>query len=319
MCVFRQGGAGKVGSWQRWRSHQGPASTVALGQAGPKLVRSESGSVVFSRICNVSHRTSSEPPPGGNVYGVSTWEYPNGGETSIYFDHRAFPDRDRLGSNRGVRGEAADPERSRAEAARRARARVRRMARMAELRYMWTLTFPDAGCHDLGEAVKLLTGWLKGRRHDVAGPGREFFGGEYVAVPELHPGGHGYHWHLLTNRRVPFQALQVSWTAHLLRNGYGDGRGHVRVHYKLFDSAKQAASYAAKYVSKTFDREGIPLGTHRYRVGDSLGKLIPRYGLVYCRDIHDAVAELFGDVLPEGARVFVKPRDGIPESAWVGW
>jgi hypothetical protein len=225
----------------------------------------------------------------------------------VYTDHRAFPDEDRLSRRRGVRGEAEHPGRSRAEAVRRARTKVRRLARSEGFRYMVTLTFPGVGVHYLEDAKRSLAGWMHGRRHDGRGGARHLFAGRYVAVPERHR-SHGWHWHVLTDRRIPVEALRASWSAH---NG-----ARSRTHHKHFGDARAASAYAAKYVSKAM--EGTALGRHRYLVGDGCGQPVPDYELVLAGDVYEAVW-LAVPVGVEPYRVCKVTTGAGPPAAWAGW
>lgn len=81
---------------------------------------------------------------------------------------------------------------------------------------------------------------------------------KWIAVLELHPGGHGWHVHCLVDRWIPQDRLQGIWgwgivDVRKIKAKSGGGR----------ESARVAARYAAKYVSKDSDRER-PLGEHRY-------------------------------------------------------
>ena len=74
---------------------------------------------------------------------------------------------------------------------------------------MVTLTFPAEGVHDYDRSLRYLQDFL----HDHGELLR--LGGHYLAVPELHPGGHGWHWHVLVGRRfakVELADLRQGWT-----------------------------------------------------------------------------------------------------------
>jgi hypothetical protein len=159
-------------------------------------------------------------------------------------------------------GPAADPDRSRLEAGRRARAKLRRYCAHNGLNRLGTLTYAGQGCHDPRAA-----------RADVG----EFFralraltGGEpfpYAWVSEWHKSGHGLHLHFALGRYVPRHQIESAW-----------GRGFV--HIKLLSDvpvgaarlgeARRVAGYLSKYVSKTFldDQDGVrrPQGLHRFDV-----------------------------------------------------
>lgn len=194
---------------------------------------------------------------------VSRVEYPDGGgEVSAVLARDPGEKR-----KQGTKGQG-DRERSKTEAGRRAKSQVRRFARFYNLRFMVTLTFPGDGVHDYEKSYKVLSefvhhhGWLL---HQGAG--------FYLSVPELHPGGHGWHWHVLVSQRYSREALtrlRVGWTEFLISRGFErpireDGSaGFVRVHVKPYQNAKQAAGYAAKYVGKTFEEGTVGFGRQRY-------------------------------------------------------
>lgn len=156
----------------------------------------------------------------------------------------------------------------REEGAARAKRKVRRVARMYDLRVMWTVTFPGEGVHDYETAYQAISTYLH-YHCPVAG----WWG---LAVAEYHPGGHGFHWHLLCRRAVSrreLAVLQLSWTKYLRDCGLGTGLrdgGLVRHHIKRFGCARHAAAYAAKYVGKTFDQGNVPEGRQRYLRAEGL-------------------------------------------------
>jgi hypothetical protein len=272
------------------------------------------------------------------AFGVNVHAFPDGaGEVAVFFDHWAFPDLDASKSSRFGGSEswderkAGEDEREEGSASwrdventaapgkakRRARARVRRMARAAQLRYMWTFTFP-VPVHDLNEAARLVAGWLHSPAHRN-GPGKRFFDGCYVAVPERHPGGHGWHWHVLVGRHADVNLVRISWTRYLRLKGRCGEEQLARVNVKLWGSARTAAAYAAKYVSKAFEAADIPAGSHRYKVGDSVGYLAPVYGLIIAGDVHEAVDKVMAQLTDDPFSVWVVPAGTGPPGALVSW
>ena len=153
---------------------------------------------------------------------------------------------------------AADPERSLAEAARRARTKVRRYAASHRLNRLGTLTYSGEGNFDPVLLVEHVGAFFRALRG--------LLGGEpfpYVWVPEWHPGGHGLHVHFGVGRYVARSLIEQAW-----------GRGIV--HIKLIGDlpvgsgalaeARKCGLYLAKYVGKQFnDAERVP-GAHRYEV-----------------------------------------------------
>ena len=112
-----------------------------------------------------------------------------------------------------ARGMSSDPERSAAEAGRRARSRLRRYCAANRLNRLGTLTYAGAGNHDprlLREHLGLFFRELRGRVGAEPLP--------YVWVPEWHKSGHGLHAHFAVGRFVPRGLIESSW-----------GRGFVHI------------------------------------------------------------------------------------------
>lgn len=153
--------------------------------------------------------------------------------------------------------------------ARRARQQVRRLCRGNRLQYLNTVTFPGDGEHDYARANLVISRFT--RRY-----GKHLLK-RCLSVPELHPGGHGWHWHILTRHRVSATLLRIAWTRHLLRSGYGRPNtpsGLAIIDCTALGGPKWGAIYAAKYVGKTFDQEeelsGVPPGAQRYHASKDL-------------------------------------------------
>lgn len=209
------------------------------------------------------------PPPYPRTCGISRGSvkalqraYPDGGDEWTFVREREEGTAERI-SDRREKAAPAAPRSYQEQSAKRAARMVKRVARSCDLRTMWTATFPKP-VRDFDEAYRLMSGFL----HHAAPP---WLRDKYLGVPELHPGGHGYHWHLLTDGgRVPqawLVSLQVVWTRHLATQGYArEGGGKVRHKLTVLPSAKMAAAYAAKYVTKSFcDEDGVvQVGRHRY-------------------------------------------------------
>ena len=152
---------------------------------------------------------------------------------------------------RGIRGAAKDPVRSKAEALRRARTKVRRYCTENRLRFMWTFTYRGDGEHDLRKVRRDVERLLASVR---ASRGKAF---PYLWVPELHKTEHGIHVHM----GVPFYFDQA-----LLEKLWG--RGWVWCSDKkpkgaaAFLGYQIAARYLSKYLGKAFDT--AEFGCHRY-------------------------------------------------------
>lgn len=149
-----------------------------------------------------------------------------------------------------------NPERSEAEAARRAQAAVRRLVCEHRLVRMWTLTMRDATTADerpmVVRRVQAFTRRCRNRWPSL----------RWLAVLEWHPGGHGWHVHMVVDRWVPKQLLADLWGW-----GFVDARRiAVRGDSTTMAATRKAAAYVAKYVSKDA-APGAPAhvpGDHRY-------------------------------------------------------
>lgn len=162
----------------------------------------------------------------------------------------------------GVGGPAADPERARLEAGRRARARLRRYCAANRLNRFGTLTYRGKGLHDQRQVRRDVGQFFRSVREQLGGDPLP-----YVWVPEWHKTDHGLHLHFAVGRFVPRGVLEKAW-----------GRGWVSI--KLIGNlpagsgamaeARVAAGYLSKYVAKSFQDEAEgrerPRGLHRYDV-----------------------------------------------------
>jgi hypothetical protein len=145
---------------------------------------------------------------------------------------------------------------SRADAARRARGKVRRYCAANRLNRLGTLTYAGSGCHD-PVALREDLGTFFRRLRSSLGAALP-----YVWVPEWHPGGHGLHAHFAVGRYIGQGLIRDTW-------------GHGHVHIKLLGNlpvgsgtrgeARLAARYLSKYLAKDLgDAETV--GLHRYEV-----------------------------------------------------
>jgi hypothetical protein len=151
---------------------------------------------------------------------------------------------------------AAEPERAREEAARRARAKVRRYCAHNGLSRFWTLTYPGRGCHDPLELRSDLSGFFRGLRAALGGEALP-----YVWVPEWHK-THGLHAHFALGQYVHKSLIRVTWD-----RGFVKGKllSDQPVGSGTREASRVAAGYLSKYVSKTFDSPQL-FGRHRYDV-----------------------------------------------------
>jgi hypothetical protein len=158
-------------------------------------------------------------------------------------------------------GAAKDPERSRAEAARRAGAKVRRYCAANDLDRMITLTYRRPFCTEPQQIRDDVHQFVKDLRRELGG---EPF--PYVWVPELHKKGHKFHAHIAVGTYIPVRLIRDVW-----------GRGHVGIDINShipstatpWQRSRIASRYLSKYVRKSFELGGAfrPLGKHRYEIG----------------------------------------------------
>jgi hypothetical protein len=191
-----------------------------------------------------------------------------------------------LSRSPGVRGEARDPERSRLEAGRRARGRLRRYCAANRLNRLGTLTYAGAGCHDPRQVRADVGEFFRALRDSLGG--RAF---AYVWVPEWHKTGHGLHAHFAVGKFVKRSAIADAW-----------GRGFV--HIKLLgdlpvgsgrlEEARRAAGYLSKYVAKSFGDADRPAGLHRYDLAQGFAPKAARLQGISPDDVIGKASELFG-------------------------
>jgi hypothetical protein len=152
---------------------------------------------------------------------------------------------------------SADPDRSQAEAARRARGKVRRFCAANRLNRLATLTYAGAGCFDQARLRADVGEFFRGLRGELGGEPLA-----YLWVPEWHPGGHGLHVHFAVGRFVPVGLIKTVW---------GRGLVHIKLIGDLpvgsgaLEEARRVAGYIGGYVTKNVTDERIP-GLHRYEV-----------------------------------------------------
>lgn len=180
-------------------------------------------------------------------------EYVDTGEATVWW---AGP---RGGSDRLPGESMPRPGENARRAVARARVSVRRYAVRNRLTRLWTFTYVEAQW-DVGQVRRDVNAWAKRlRKHlDRSVP--------YVAVMELHPGGHGLHVHvLLPSRFVRHKAMRALWGKGHVQ--YSDGDTSVRRVKGQRSRARRAAEYVAKYVGKELGQAMGP-GQHRYEVGE---------------------------------------------------
>jgi len=128
------------------------------------------------------------------------------GGTLVYSHRKSFP---------GRRGAAQDGERSRLEAARRARGKLRRYCAANGLNRLGTLTYAPPFCTDPHQVRADVAVFFRGLRAGLGGKALP-----YVWVPELHADGQRFHVHFAVGRFVARGLIESVW-------------GHGFVHIKL--------------------------------------------------------------------------------------
>lgn len=211
-------------------------------------------------------------------------------------------------------GPAADPERARAEAGRRARSRVRRYCAANRLNRLGTLTYRGGGCQDPWQARRDVGAFFRSLRQELGGEPLP-----YVWVPEWHKTGHGLHLHFAVGRFVPRAMIERAW-------------GHGFVHIKLlgglpvgsgsFAESRKAAGYLSKYVAKSFDDDESaqrPKGLHRFDVAQGFK---PPSTLIRGSTRAEVIRQASGDMGgPPDVFWFSADVEGWhgPPAVWVQW
>lgn len=151
---------------------------------------------------------------------------------------------------------------------------------------LWTLTFPGVGVHSWSYAS---TSWGSFRRRCIKA--RQPLRG--VRVAELHPGGHGWHIHYLTDCYHRVEGFRARAQACSF--------GRVNVVF-LGEKSPGMALYLAKHFRKDFGRESMG-GCRWYCVGDFVG--------TRCSDVE--VRSTFRDWVRARLRLAGKSRAGFVE------
>lgn len=253
---------------------------------GKIAVRGDQPGAIFSREGRSPSALGRHVPDGWRIV-----VYPEAGEAVATF-------------RRGVQvdpqpGRGNGPEeRVVAEAARRARAAVRRYCAANGLDRLGTLTYRGQGCHheaqlrtDVGLFFRVL------RRHLRVGPF------PYLWTGEWHPGGHGLHVHFAIGRYVEKKLVANAWD-----RGFVEIR-RLNAELKYASNlarARVAAAYLGKYVSKNFERAN---GLHRYEVAQGFQPRRLRFFAERMEVALQFCVELRGGAIP---------RFSLSDD-WVGW
>lgn len=204
---------------------------------------------------------------------------------------------------------AADPERARAEAARRARTKVRRYSAANRLSRLGTLTYGPPRCTDAGQLRLHVGEFFRDLRAGLGGRPVP-----YVWVPELHKDGVHFHVHFAVGQFIQRGLIKQAW-----------GRGWVNI--KLLSDlpvgatswheARRAAGYLSKYVSKTFETD--LRGLHRYEVAQGFQPAVTRLAGRSADEVLDKACTVMGGA-PE-VRWSSADSEGWrgPPAVWFAW
>jgi hypothetical protein len=209
-------------------------------------------------------------------------------------------------------GLANDPERSAAEAGRRARATLRRYCAANRLNRLGTLTYRGTGCHEPSRVREHLGLFFRELRESTGGKPLA-----YAWVPEWHKSGHGLHAHFAVGRFIRRSAIDAAW-----------GRGFV--HIKLLgdlpvgssnlSEARRAAGYLSKYVSKSFaEPDSRVMGLHRYDVAQGFKPRPVVLAGTSAADVLGTASDVFGtSPSTEWSSASVEDWQG-PPAIWAQW
>lgn len=229
--------------------------------------------------------------------------YPDAGEAGGCFVAS------RRRSYTGVRGSASDPERARAEAARRARTKVRRYCASHGLNRLGTLTYGPPFCTDPDVLRQDVALFFRNLRSALGGRPLP-----YLWVPELHADGERFHVHFAVGQYIPRSLIDAAW-------------GHGFIHIKSLSDlpvgsgtraeARLAARYLSKYVAKTFNSELS--GRHRYECAQGFR---PRVIALRGRTAEDVISQACDLVGAQPEHVWnsdeVQDWRGAP-AMWLTW
>jgi len=172
-----------------------------------------------------------------------------------------------------------------ARANRRAVTETRRLAVRWMLTKMWTLTYKEAQW-DKDKIKADMNDFFQRWR---ALEGKPF---PYIYVLELHPGGHGYHVHLLVPSWMFTDFFQ-------LRRVWGHGRIRFdktkRHHGDSRDDARRVVSYIVKYLTKGFDDDHVH-GEHRYERAQEFAVTVKRRVFSTYREALEYLTNFAGEV-----------------------
>lgn len=211
-----------------------------------------------------------------------------------------------------ARGQARDRERAVAEAARRARSKLRRYCAANGLNRLGTLTYRGDGNHEPEVLRAHLGAFFRELRDSLGG---DAFA--YAWVPEWHKSGHGLHAHFAVGKYVPRRLIERAWGYGFVHikaiNGLGIGA-------TALSEARVAATYLAKYVTKSFsDPDSHVLGLHRYDVAQGFQPERVRFsGVSEAAVLEEASTHMGGQPATRWSSVESADWQGAP-AIWAQW
>ena len=208
-------------------------------------------------------------------------------------------------------GSAADPERARREASRRARSKLRRYCAGNGLNRLGTLTYAGDGCHDPLQLRRDIAVFFRVLRRLLGGKPIP-----YAWVAEWHPGGHGLHVHFALGRFVNRALIDQAWG-----HGFVSIKllGDLPVGSTSWDEARLAARYLSKYVAKSFQDQTTPVGLHRYELAQGF---TPRAERITGPTLGAVLGEACGRMGRAPRQSWNSDTDTTwqgPPASWVAW
>ena len=210
------------------------------------------------------------------------------------------------------RGEppAADPDRNAADAARRARGKVRRYCAANRLNRLGTLTYGPPFCRDPYQLRRDVAGFFRRLRSEASIPAFP-----YLWVPELHADRERFHVHFAVGRFVHYIPIRRAWPHGFVHITL---LGDLPVGSGTLGEARKAAGYLAKYLGKDLGRADES-GLHRYEVAQGFQ---PRAVTIAGRSADDVI-EWAETYMGSPAERVWRSRDEEawdgPPAVWASW
>jgi len=187
---------------------------------------------------------------------------------------------------------------------------VRRYSAANRLDRLGTLTYRGDGLHDERALRKHVAHFFKRLRYEVVGEPYP-----YLWVPEWHKTDHGLHVHFAVDRFIDHDAMTAAWGrgfTHIKRLGNVKQEGSL-------SSARHAAGYLSKYVTKAFaDHERSP-GLHRYECAQGFAPKVER---IVGRTREEAIALASERIGRDPARLWSSEDADDwkgPPAVWAAW